>query len=593
MPQLIKTIQLVALLFLMGLPLHAQDGVKLTASASKTKVALNGRIRVEFTINKQGGDDFKAPNFTNFRVISGPMSSINSSWINGKMSYKMSYIYTISPTKMGDLTLGAAQIEYDDQVLKSNRLKIQVVDEEELPADPNDPNYYAKENVHLVTRVSNKSPYVGEGIYVEYRLYFSENIGLRDFAPTNVPNYNGFWNEEIEIKNTQLKRGQFNGEQYRYVVLKKAVLIPQRTGKLIIDNMGMDIALQVPTNRADFFGNRIMNNLTRNFETGKKVVTVKSLPEAGKPANFAGAVGDFDLIMKSNKTKLKSNESVLVELGVSGKGNLKLFELPKLVTPSELEVYTPEHFEKVKTNSGGMSGRIYDAYTIVPQKGGNYKLPKIDFAYFNPADKKYYELHSEDLFLEVSQGTSVGAVAGANGTSVDKQQVNTAQNSFQYIATKTKLSQGISEAFFGSWKFYLLLLLPMIAIPIGIGFGNAREARSKDVAGNKKRRADRLARKYLSEAKKKIKDTEEFYMALERALHNYLKAKLAVETVDISKDNIRELLLGRGVDASTIDTFISVFDHCELARYTPITDVMMQEEYNRAKEVISEIDKQL
>ncbi|MGB0777647.1 MAG: BatD family protein [Flavobacteriaceae bacterium] len=567
--------------------IQAQEAA-LSATASKTKVAKNGRFRVEFTINKQGADHFKAPDFENFRVISGPMTSIKQSWVNGKSSYKQSYIYTLSPSKFGDLTIAPASIEYKGETFKSEPLKIQVVDEEDLPKNPNDPYYIAKENVHLVTRVSKKKPFVGEGIYVEYRLYFSQNIGLRDFNPTNIPNYDGFWHEEIDIKNAEVKTADYNGEPYRYVTLRKSVLIPQRSGTLVVDNMAVDIALQIPTDQADFFGNRLMKNINRSFNSGKKVINVQALPELGKPENFKGAVGSFKLFMSPNKTALKSNESVQIEVGVSGKGNLKLFETPEIVAPSELEVYAPEHFEKVKKGTSGLSGKVYDAYTIVPQKSGTYRISGVDFSYFDPKKKAYVSLESEDVLLKVSGGTSVAPIA----TGVDKQEV-VAVESLKYIETETLLQPREQESFFGSNKFYLLLLLPMLAIPLGIFIGKAREARRADVAGNKRRRADRLAKKYLSEAKKQIRNKNEFYIALERALHNYLKAILAVETADIEKENIKKLLSEKGVGQQEIDAFIQVFDDCEFARYTPITDSMMQEEYEKAKEAISQIDKQL
>ena len=93
--------------------MQAQDAPSLVATTSKSQVVKNGRVRVEFTINRQGGDDFKAPDFENFRVLSGPNSSISQSWINGKSSYKQSYVYLLSPTKFGDLTIGKASINLD------------------------------------------------------------------------------------------------------------------------------------------------------------------------------------------------------------------------------------------------------------------------------------------------------------------------------------------------------------------------------------------------------------------------------------------------------------------------------------------------
>ncbi|MGB5419523.1 MAG: protein BatD, partial [Algibacter sp.] len=116
--------------------------------------------------------------------------------------------------------------------------------------------------------------------------------------------------------------------------------------------------------------------------------------------------------------------------------------------------------------------------------------------------------------------------------------------------------------------------------------------RDADVFGNRIRKADKLARKYLSSAKKSLGKKEAFYVALEKALHNYLKAKLHIETGDLSKDKINNLLNEKGVDDAVIKEFGSILKRCELARYTQIDIVTMQEDYEKAAKTISLIDKQ-
>ena len=106
------------------------------------------------------------------------------------------------------------------------------------------------------------------------------------------------------------------------------------------------------------------------------------------------------------------------------------------------------------------------------------------------------------------------------------------------------------------------------------------------------RKADRLAKKYLSEAKKQLGTKEAFYVALEKALHNYLKAKLSIETSDISKEKITELLKNKLINNNDINSFIQVFNSCDMARYSPVSDVEMKDDYEKAKLVITQIDKQ-
>ena len=384
--------------------------------------------------------------------------------------------------------------------------------------------------------------------------------------------------------------GKYNGENYRYIVLQKALLIPTKTGKLTIDPMKMDIVIGVPTGRVDFFGNVITKNLKKEFASTKKIIRPKSLPLENKPENFTGAVGKFKFDVSLSKNALKANESSQIKLTVSGKGNLKLFELPTVETPAELEKYQPERKERVRVAADGITGSVTDTYTVVPQYKGKYKIPNIAFSYFNPNEKKYQTIATEDLFVDVLEGKEL--VTNNNSLIQKKTVISTGKN-FRYIQTKSEFMTKDSADFFKSNVFYLFLLLPLISIPIGIVIAKNNEKRNRDVIGRKQRRAERLAKKYLSEAHKQLGKKEAFYESLERALHNYLKAKLGIEIADISKEKIAQILQQRNVDKDTTKEFIAVLEHSDFARYSPITNTEMKQEFERAKLVIVQLDKQL
>lgn len=582
-----KSIYIVLFLSFLTQSIFAQAEFKTTVS--KSKLGINERFRVIFSINKQGADNFTPPSFKNFKVVAGPSQSVNQSWINGKVSFSQSYTYVVQPNAIGTYSISGATIQLNGKTLTSNLVKMNVLKAVDIPPNPNDPNYIAQQNVHLIAEVSKTQPYVGEGIYVEYKLYVSENISVKDFTVTETPQYNGFWNQDIAINNLQIKSGIYNGENYRYVVLKKALLIPTKSGKLMIEPMKMDILIGVPTGRGDFFGNPITRNLTKVFSSIKRDISVKQLPLQNKPENFNGAVGEFDFNITSSKNDLKANESSQIKVVVTGKGNLKLFEIPEIETPKELEIYTPEHKEAIRTTLNGIQGSVYDLYTVVPQFKGKYKIPKVSFSYFNPSDKKYKTITTEDLFVNVLEGKEI---VSTTNNSIKKDVAVTGAN-FRYIQTKSVFFPLQKEDFFKSNLFYIFLLLPLISIPIGIIIYTILAKRNSDIVGVKQRKADRLVRKYLSEAKKQLGNKAAFYIALEKALHNYLKAKLHIETSDISRDNILEILNSKSVDDATIKAFIDVLNDCDFARYTPITEVMMNDEFEKAKEVITALDKQL
>ncbi len=585
-----KIYYILILCALMSLSTYAQTP-ELVASVNKNKLGLNQRVKIQFTINKQGADNFQAPNFKNFQIVSGPSQSISQSWVNGNASFSQSYNYIIKPLKKGEFLIPSASIKLNNKILTSKAVKVIVLDPVEIPKDPNDPNYIAQQNVHLVAEISKSSPYVGEGIYVEYRLYVSQNISVRDFSYTDSPQYNGFWNQDIKIRGLTTQNGTYNGEQYRYVVLQKALLIPTKSGKLTIDPIEMDIVIGVPTGRGDFFGNPIVKNITKSFASAKKFIRSKELPIEGKPESFNGAVGDFNFIVSSSKNILKSNETATVSVKVTGNGNLKLFELPEIKTPSELEVFTPEQKEKINVTSRGIRGSVTKNYTVVPQFKGKYKVPSTEFSYFDLKEKKYVRLTSQDIFVDVLEGKEL--VTDSDLASNSKKDIVATGANFRYIQTSSTFSLANESGFYTSKFYYLILILPLLFIPIGIVIAKRNEARSNDVLGNKLRKADRLAKKYLSEAKKQLGTKEAFYVALEKALHNYLKAKLRIETSDISKEKITELLKRKSVNESTIRSFIEVFNSCDMARYSPVSVVEMKDDYEKSKLVITQIDKQL
>ena len=568
--------------------------VKFEAKVSKNTLGVNERLRIDFEMN-QDGDNFVPPSFQDFTVVGGPNTSVSNYWSNGKRSFTKTYSYFLSPKKQGSFTVKQAQIEIDGQVYKTFPIIIKVTKAIEKPKDPNDPAYIASQKIHLVAEVSKTSPYLNESITVLYKLYVAPNIAANILGDKQTPQYEDFWNQNIEVRAFRPQNAKFKGEDYRYVILKKVVLYPQKTGKLKLEPYVINLNIDVPTSRYDIFGNRIVRKVQQSITSSTRIVNVKPLPEEGKPADFKGAVGDFNFSVTASKSSLDAGESLQAKVIVSGKGNLKLFELPKITVPSSLEVYEPEHKENVRTNLAGMQGEILDVYTIVPQYKGKYPLPEVSFSYFDPKAKTYKRLTSEQLVIDVVNGpSSVNTDTASNNTvNTNKQAVTTNSSTFSFIKTNATWISKKEQSFFLSNIFWLLFLLPFLLIPLAIFVRRNQEKRNADIVGNKRRKADRLAKKYLSDAKKALGKKEAFYIALEKAFHNYLKAKLHIETSDFNKEKIQSLLTERNVDLTVVSEFISILENCELARYTPITQVTMQNDYEKSVITIAAIDKKI
>ena len=587
-----KNVFVSVLVMMMALGQAMAQGVSFEAKVSKRTLGLNERLRVDFIMN-ENGDDFTPPSFSGFRVVGGPNQSISNSWVNGKRSFSKTYTYFLTPTQKGALTIAQATIDIDGETYKTTPVKITVTEAVEVPRDPNSPEYLIDDNLHLVAEISNTRPYLNEAIMVVYKLYFRSPLRISDGRAVENPQFADFWSHNIDIPQLKVENSTYKGEPYSEVVWKKSVLYPQKTGKLTLEPLSLSLVIDLPSNRRDFFGNRILQQSSRTITAGRRTIDVKSLPEKGKPANFMGAVGQFNFDALINKNTLKATESFEIKLKVTGNGNLKLFNLPKLVLPNTLEVFEPEHAENVKTTLSGMQGNIEDNYTVVPRFQGKYPVASVSFSYFDPKKEEYFTLRSSEHIVDV-YGGPVANNLNDNTTSIAaKQLLTNTDESFRFIKLKPNLEPIVKKEFWNSKLFYALLTSPMFLLIAFVLLMQRNKRIAGDVEGSILRVANRLSKKYLGEAKKNLKNKTLFYDALERALYNYLKARLKIKADDFSKDKIAEILSDKKLAGSEIQSFIALLENCEVARYSPATDAKMQQDFDQALSVISNIDKKL
>lgn len=573
--------------------MHLQAQITFETKVSKKRLGLNERLRVDFEMN-ENGDNFNPPSFTNFQVVSGPQQSVSRSWINGVRSFSKTYTYFLTPITKGKITLGQAEITIEGEVYKTLPVEIEVTEAVEKPNDPNNIDYITDENIRLVAEISDANPYLNEGITVVYKLYFRNPISITDVQEMESPSFGDFWSQMINIGRVQVNpRGNYNGEQFNEVVWRKVVLYPQKTGPLEIEPLTLNLSLSVPTNQRDLFGRQIPVQSQKVITTGKKRINVKTLPLTDQPAEFSGAVGQFDFDVIIDKSALKASESFQVKVKVNGNGNLKLFNLPQINVPKTLEVYEPEHQEEVKVTLSGMQGSVEDVYTIVPQFQGKYPIPAVQFSYFDPKSATYKTLRSQDLLVDVFDGpVAIGSQGTPNAQKL-KQNLQASENAFRFIQLQTKLIPITTPEFWWSVAFWLLLGIPFIFLIAGYLIKRLIIQNPENISLTKQRKAEQLSKKYLSSAKKAIHNQTAFYEALERALHNYLKAKLKIETTEMSKPNIKNLLVEKKVQVQTAQEFIECIENCERARYAPGSMVNIQSDFEKASTSIASLDRQL
>ena len=570
----------------------AQD-VEFHAVTTKKTVGKFEKFRVDFTINQKAGDIIP-PDFSEFAFLGGPSTSVNQSWVNGKSSFNKTYTYYLMPKGVGKFNIGPAKIKVDGMTYRTRPITITVVEQKKKSDNPNDPETLASNNIKLKMELSSSKPYVNQQITVAYYLYFKVNISSPQVL--EMPKFNGFWSQDFEkAKRYNIEKKYLDEELYQRILLRKTVLIPQKSGKLVIDPLTLQVPMEISSGRLDFFGNPMTRQYSYTTSTGKRTINVKSLPIQGKPKSFTGAVGKFTFDVTASKTTVEANESITLKAVVKGTGNMKLFGIPKLTVPEELEAYDPKHVEKVKLGKYGMTGKVTEEYIIIPRYKGEYKIPVLEFSYFDTSKKKYVTLNGDEFNINVTKGQKrISPRSSRTNKAINKSGVQMLGKDIRYIHSKTEFEETENDNFFGSFLYYILLVIPFLAIPMLLFVYHQKRKSDSDIIGSRKKKASKIAKKMLSGAGEYLKtnDDSKFYEAVIQAMYKYLAWSLALEQSELNKEIIQEKLEIKGASEIQIKELMDLLAECEMARYAPsISGLDKQDIYNKASELISELEK--
>ncbi len=578
---------------------------KFTASASKTKVAVGETFQISFSLNNNGSD-FKAPALNEFNVYSGPNQSTSMSIVNGSMSQSVTLSYILAAKKEGKIMIGPASVTVNGATVQSNSLIIEAVKGAPNAGTQGNPNQPAQnssaqrtenagDNLFVKTTISKTKIYQGEEIMVTHKVY--TRYQLRGFQDIKFPDYTGFWAQDVAgSQQIQLTTENVDGVNYQVAELKRTFLFAQRSGKLQIEPMTVECAVRKQSNNRphdifeQFFGGGY-EDAVYSVKSKALIIDVLPLPEANKPANFSGAVGEYSFKAQMNKNKIKANEAVNLTITLTGKGNIKLVDPLKINFPEDFETYDPKTSEKITVAATGVSGNKTFDYLVIPRHEGDYTIDQVNFSYFDPEKKEYVTLPSPDFNLHVDKGeeTSATVISGSRS----KEDVKVLGNDIRYIKTNTINLQAKENYFFGSPLFYVLLICPFFAFILFIFIRKRHYEQNKDAIAVKSRKATKMAKKRLSIAAQHLKSNnkELFYVEIFKALYGYISDKLNIPVADLNKDHIAITLKQKNVSEQTVAQLITTLYNCEYAHYAPnAVSADLQSIYNSTVELITKIE---
>lgn len=568
--------------------------VSFKASVDKSKVSRNEEFTVSFKVN-QKAQSFSPPSFGRLRVTSGPNQSVSSvGGFGTTRSYSETFSYTLTGSKPGNYTIGSAGVTVGGKRYKSEPFVVSISNSSTRKTNPNDPQAIAGELVKIRVNTSKTTVYQGEPIIASYDVYFATQIS----APGLVeePDYTGFYKENIDpVRITTDGKKVLDNREYNYAVVGRRLLLPQRSGTFKLGSIDMRIPTSIPSNQRDIFGRKVTRTINYTASAYFPTITVKPLPESNKPSNFNGAVGQYSMDVEVSRNELSADESVTLKISLSGSGNIKLVELPEPEFPNAFEAYDPKYTENIKTDINGMRGKKTYEYLLIPRYGGTYKIPPVEFSYFDTKSKKYKTLRSDNFELKVIGGASQPKGSSSSGfPSAGKEDVTFINKDILFIKISDSKLNLKGDSFFPSKGFYFGLALPVLgslAMIILLFFKNNGGG---DQTKAKQGKAGKLAQKQLQEAKKMLEanDRDGFYLALSSALLGYFSDKLSLGKSQLNQDIIKENLLSRKVENASISKALDMMNRADLARFTSASS-NLESDYNETADVITDIEKQL
>ena len=588
------------------------DKVSFVASAPDV-VVVGDQFRLSYTVTTQKVKDFRAPSIKGFDVLMGPSRSEQSSTqiVNGSVSSTSSitFTYILMANTAGEFTVPGASIVADGNQMISNSVKIKVLPQDQnhnssrrnndnsSSIQPSSNASVSNQDLFITATASKTNVYEQEAFVLTYKIYTREsNLQLNN---AKLPDFKGFHSQEIEMTtNARWTPEHYKGRNYYTTVYRQFVLFPQQSGKLFIEPAQFQMTVNKPVQSADPFdvffngGNNVIE-IKKPITTPKIAINVNPLP-AGKPTNFLGGVGEFNISSSINSKELKTNDAITIKLVISGTGNLKLISNPEIKFPDDFEVYDPKVDNQVRLTKEGLTGNKVIEYLAIPRHAGTYKIPGVSFSYFDIRSKSYKTLNTEDYVINVEKGAGNADQVIANFT--NKEDLKVLGEDIRYIKQNEVTFQPKGSFFYGSMSYWLFYIIPALAFILFFIIYRKQAAENANVAKMRTKKANKVAIKRMKLAGKLLSENKKdaFYDEVLKALWGYISDKLNIPVSRLSKDNIEEKLRNHGVSEELIKEFLNALNDCEFARFAPGDENQaMDKVYSSSIEVISKMENSI
>jgi BatD DUF11 like domain len=588
------------------------QGITVTAEVDPNPIGLDDQLSLTVTIGSPGGgaERPQIPKLNGLKLVGGPSVSNQFQWINGQASSSQSFTYVLLPEQEGTFKIPPIIVKMGGKSYQTQEISVTVVKgsasgqsgsprrkglssifddmglDEDSPLRDRTPR---RGDVLTVAEVDKKSAFVGEQITLTYKIL--TQLPVTQVEVKEKAALNGFWVEEIELPKSPTPQGRvLDGKQYTEYVIKKQALFPTTSG--VVQIPASTFALAVRTSFGGFFSLGTQDTVYRKTEAIP--IRVASLPEAGKPPNFSGAVGNFRLEASVDKGKAQAGEAITLRVNLSGIGNLKTindFPLPNL---PGFKVYSSKSNDDVSIRNNVLQGSKSWEYIVVPQVPGKELIPEMNFTYFSPQAKQYREVRAPGMEVAVARGKGEAGQESSQ-TAFAQQALVKRGTDINYIKLSSGSLKDRSRHLYQSVWVYVALLLPLF-FNAGLLVYSGQQARlQRDSTALRSRQARRIAEKRLAEAARCLKENQlaQFHSILQASLIGYLSDKFNLPQIEITSPQVKRFMGERNMNSHLAEEMAAVLEECNFARFAPtrLEHADLEALFDKAKDAIMRVEK--
>lgn len=591
----------------------AADEIKFEASIDKKDVAIGESAQLGLTF--YGTQNVPAPDIGNIDGVEvrylGPSTMMTV--INGAVSTSITHMYKVQPLRLGKFQFGPFTFKYDGNTYKSSIAFMTVSEEkprEEPPAGTEEGSIVdsldLKDRIFVTLKIDKKTAYINEIIPVTIKLY----VNRLNVSDIQLPTFDQEGFSKAQFEEPKQYRERMGGGLYDVLEFRTSIF-GTRPGdyKLGPVKLKCNIALRKKVRNVspledDFLDEQAMRDpyfedfFTRyerypvELKSDEAGMQLLPLPSDKRPADFSGAVGDYQFIFQAGPKNVKVGDPVTLKMEINGTGNFNTVIIPKLDNTDGFRIYEPQ----VKTEPNRKTFK----QVLIPENSQIYQTPKAVFTYFDPAKKEYKTISQGPVPLQVEKVAEAPAqMIGAGASAIPQASAYMApaeekksepQGDILYIKESIGNIHEKGARLYNTFFYFLLFLVPFILMMFFYVIYARKDRLVRDTRYAHRTEAFKNMKRDFFELKRHLKanNTKLFYETLFKTLQDYLGGRLYLPVAGLTFDYVEPVLKSKKIDAATINKVRNIFDICDRSKFalSSVEEFKMKDDMKELEEII-------